>query len=245
LAPFLHECPNEVLGIRLEHIVDLVQDRVDVFGELLVPLAHIGRRIDGLVDLVLVRALRPALAAVVGRHRGPLSRFDLTLARTSVDISRDAVSDTAPILAGMTVPGVVSLITLGVSDVAASTRFYSALGFELSSGSVEGEVSFFRTAGARLGLYGADDLRRDAQAGPPGEPGAFRGVTLAINVASPEIVDTALEVARTAGARIAKPAQATDWGGYHAYFADPDAHLWEIAHNPYWPIGPDGVPQLP
>jgi catechol 2,3-dioxygenase-like lactoylglutathione lyase family enzyme len=145
----------------------------------------------------------------------------------------------------MTVPAVISLVTLGVDDVPASTRFYSALGFELSSGSVEGEVSFFRTGGALLGLYGAENLRQDAVAGATAPPDAFRGVTLAINVASPAIVDSALGVARDAGARIAKPAQATEWGGYHGYFADPDGHLWEVAHNPFWPLGADGLPQLP
>ncbi len=145
----------------------------------------------------------------------------------------------------MTVPAVVSLVTLGVSDVPASTRFYQQLGFELSSGSVEGEVSFFKTAGGLLGLYGLDDLRLDAVAaeGPP--PGAFRGVSLAVNVASPGVVDSSLAAASDAGATITKPAQATEWGGYHGYFADPDGHLWEVAHNPFWPIGDDGRPQLP
>jgi catechol 2,3-dioxygenase-like lactoylglutathione lyase family enzyme len=145
----------------------------------------------------------------------------------------------------MSIPGVLSLVTLGVQDVPAATRFYEALGFELSSASVEGEVSFFRTAGGLLGLYGADDLRRDALAGEPAAPGAFRGVTLAVNVGSRDEVDLALATAAAAGARIAKAAQATEWGGYHGYFADPDGHLWEVAHNPFWPIGPDGRPQLP
>lgn len=150
-----------------------------------------------------------------------------------------------PTVARMKVPAVVSLLTLGVSDVPASTRFYQQLGFELSPASVDGDVSFFRTAGALLGLYGADDLRGDAAAGTAADPRAFRGVTLAINVGSPEQVDDALNTANAAGARIAKPAQATEWGGYHGYFADPDEHLWEVAHNPFWPIGPDGRPQLP
>jgi catechol 2,3-dioxygenase-like lactoylglutathione lyase family enzyme len=143
------------------------------------------------------------------------------------------------------VPAVISLVTLGVRDVAASTRFYQDLGFELSSSSVPGEVSFFRTAGGLLGLYGADDLRRDALAETAVEPGAFRGVTLAVNVASAGEVDSSLATAERSGARIAKAAQATEWGGYHGYFADADGHLWEIAHNPFWPIGADGRPQLP
>ena len=145
----------------------------------------------------------------------------------------------------MSVPAVISLVTLGVEDVRASTAFYEALGFELSPASVAGEVSFFRTAGGLLGLYGADELRRDANAGPAGPAGGFRGVTLAINVADPAAVDAALAAARGAGAAIVKPAQATEWGGYHGYFADPDAHLWEVAHNPGWPLGANSLPQLP
>jgi catechol 2,3-dioxygenase-like lactoylglutathione lyase family enzyme len=143
------------------------------------------------------------------------------------------------------VPAVISLVTLGVRDLATSTRFYRDLGFELSSSSVEGEVSFFRTAGGLLGLYGADHLRRDALAETTPEAGSFRGVTLAINVESSEVVDSSLAIAERAGARVVKRAQATDWGGYHGYFADPDGHLWEVAHNPFWPLGPDGVPRLP
>jgi uncharacterized protein len=145
----------------------------------------------------------------------------------------------------MRVPAVISLVTLGVSDVAASTRFYEALGFELSSASVPGDVSFFRTAGGLLALWGSDELRRDARAETTPEPGAFRGVALAINVDSQEAVDVAMASAADAGARIAKSPHATDWGGYQGYFADPDGHLWEVAHNPHWPIGPSGVPQLP
>ena len=76
-------------------------------------------------------------------------------------------------------------------------------------------------------------------------PGAFRGVTLAVNVESPQVVDAALATAECAGARIAKAPGATEWGGYHGYFADPDGHLWEVAHNPFWPLDDSGVPQLP
>jgi uncharacterized protein len=145
----------------------------------------------------------------------------------------------------MSVPAAISLVTLGVTDVPAATRFYEALGFELSPASVAGDVSFFKTAGGLLGLYGADDLRSDAQAGAAAAPGAFRGVTLAINVADRETVDAAMATAEAAGATMAKPAQATEWGGYHGYFADPDGHLWEVAHNPGWPLDERGLPQLP
>jgi catechol 2,3-dioxygenase-like lactoylglutathione lyase family enzyme len=144
----------------------------------------------------------------------------------------------------MPVPPVLSLVTLGVADVAASTRFYETLGFPRSSSSVPGEVSFFRTAGGLLGIYGRDALAADARLAPDSGTG-FRGATLAINVASRDAVDDAIAAAEDAGARVLKPAQETEWGGYHAYFADPDGHAWEIAHNPFWPLDDAGVPQLP
>jgi len=109
---------------------------------------------------------------------------------------------------------------------------------------VPGEVSFFNTAGGLLGLYGAQDLADDAQLPRRTEAG-FSGVSLAINIDSRIAVDGALAVAEAAGATIIKPAQATDWGGYHGYFADPDGHAWEVAHNPSWPLGDNGLPTLP
>lgn len=146
----------------------------------------------------------------------------------------------------MTGPPLISLVTLGVADVPAATVFYERLGFERSSASVEGEVSFFRTpAGSLFAVWGMDELRRDVAAAAGPDPGAFRGSALAMNVESPAAVDAFLANAVAAGGRIARPAQATDWGGYNGYFADPDGHLWEVAHNPGWPLGPDGMPQLP
>jgi uncharacterized protein len=145
----------------------------------------------------------------------------------------------------MSVPPVISLITLGVRDVVASTRFYEQLGFRRSSASVEGDVSFFHTTGGLLAVWGDDDLQRDVGADEHVQPGTFRGVALAINVDSEEAVDTALAAAEGAGARIVKPAEATEWGGYQGYFTDPDEHHWEVAYNPFWPLGPDGLPQLP
>jgi uncharacterized protein len=145
----------------------------------------------------------------------------------------------------MTVPARVSLITLGVADVAASTAFYQALGWPLSSSSVPGEVSFFKTAGGILALFGAADLAADAQLPVPLVAAGFRGVTLAINCSNEREVDEALADAEAAGARVIKPARATDWGGYSGYFTDPDGHAWEVAHNPGWPLDADGLPILP
>ena len=134
----------------------------------------------------------------------------------------------------------LSLVTLGVADVERSTAFYRALGWKPSSASVPGEVTFFNTQGGLVALWGRDALASDSgvPAAPPGS------VSLAINVESAAAVDDALARAVEAGARISRGAQVTDWGGYNAYFLDPDGHPWEVAHNPFWPIGADGRPEL-
>lgn len=145
----------------------------------------------------------------------------------------------------MTVPARVTLVTLGVADVARAATFYEALGWRRSSASTE-EVAFFRTAGAVLALWGARDLAADA--GLPAAPApdaGFRGMALAINVESAAEVDRALEAVASAGGRIVKAAAETDWGGYSGYFADLDGHLWEVAHNPFWPLEANGSIALP
>jgi uncharacterized protein len=144
----------------------------------------------------------------------------------------------------VTVPARISLVTLGVADVERATAFYLALGWALSSSSVAGDVSFFRLGGAALALYGHGDLAADARLPPSDAPG-FRGVTVAINVASADEVDAALAAAAAAGATIPKAGQRAEWGGYSGYFADPDGHLWEVAHNPYWTLDQYGLPILP
>jgi uncharacterized protein len=144
----------------------------------------------------------------------------------------------------MSVPPRISLVTLGVADVEQATAFYQALGWTMSSSSVPGEVSFFGLGGAALALFGHADLAADALL-PPSTAPDFRGVTVAINVASADEVDGALTAAAAAGGTIAKPGQRAEWGGYSGYFADPDGHLWEVAHNPYWPLDERGLPVLP
>jgi predicted lactoylglutathione lyase len=147
----------------------------------------------------------------------------------------------------MAVPGRISLVTIGVRDLDAVTRFYEAMGFELSEASVRGEVSFFRTGGAVLALWGAAALAADAGMAGVAEPKVenFRGVAYAINVASREEVDEALASAEAAGGVVTRPAEATDWGGYNGYFADPEGNAWEVAHNPHWPLDERGLPLLP
>lgn len=144
----------------------------------------------------------------------------------------------------MSVPPRVSLVTLGVADVAASTHFYEALGWPLSSASVPGEVSFFHTDGGLLALYDVTALATDAGADAADAAG-FRGSSLAINLTSPAEVDAAVGEMRAAGGRVVQQPQAADWGGYTSLVADPDGHLWEVAYNPGWPLGPDNRPQLP
>lgn len=142
----------------------------------------------------------------------------------------------------MTLASRITLVTLGVADVAASTAFYQKLGWRLSSASNE-QVSFFDLDGTKLGLFARQALAEDAhvQNTPPG----FSGVTLAHNCNSQAEVDAAFAFALSCGATAAKKPEKVFWGGYSGYFADPDGHLWELAFNPFMPLGEDGVMVLP
>jgi hypothetical protein len=136
----------------------------------------------------------------------------------------------------------LSLITLGVADVANATQFYERLGLRRSADSQEA-VSFFDLGGVVLGLYGRTALAEDATVDPAGT--GFQAVTLAHNVATADAVADVLAQAVAAGGRLVKPAQKVFWGGTSGYFADPDGHLWEVAHNPFWPINTEGRLTLP
>lgn len=128
----------------------------------------------------------------------------------------------------------VSLITLGVEDVDRSTRFYEAMSWERSDDSVPGQVAFLRGGANVLGLFGRDALSEDAAGTTLAPPPA--AVALATNVSSPDVVEAVLAAAERAGGRIVKPGQEVSWGGYSGYYADPDGHLWEVAHNPAWDL---------
>lgn len=137
----------------------------------------------------------------------------------------------------------ITLITLGVRDLARAVAFYhDGLGWPLSSMSQD-NVAFFRTSGAVLALYPGHLLAEDATVSPDGS--GFRGFALAHNVTSREQVDEALALAQGAGGRIVKPAHDVFWGGYSGYFADPEGFLWEIAWGPDFQYGPDGSLLLP
>jgi uncharacterized protein len=138
----------------------------------------------------------------------------------------------------MSVVARVSIVTLGVSDLARSTKFYQALGWELAPSS-SAAISFFRTAGAVLALFPFDELAKDAKL-PADRARGFGGVAIAINVERPEMVQPALDEAARAGATILKPATEAEWGGVSGYFADPDGYPWEVAWAPNSVIRADG-----
>ena len=130
----------------------------------------------------------------------------------------------------------ISMITLGVTDLEKSVKFYEeGLGFPKKESSPE--VAFFTLNGTWLGLYGREALAEDAMVSAEGS--GFNSFALAHNVASEEEVDETMAQALAAGATLAKAPQEVFWGGYSGYFKDPDGHLWEIAYNPFSWIGPE------
>ncbi|MGJ8570378.1 MAG: VOC family protein [Hoeflea sp.] len=137
----------------------------------------------------------------------------------------------------------ISLITLGVADVAASTAFYQRLGFKRSSASND-NVTFFHMKGTVLGLFGRDALAADAGVEATG-PQGFEAMSLAHNLSSRKAVDSAWDFAIQCGAEPVKKPHEVFWGGYSGYFADPDGHLWELAHNPFMELDGDGHMTLP
>jgi catechol 2,3-dioxygenase-like lactoylglutathione lyase family enzyme len=134
----------------------------------------------------------------------------------------------------------ISLITLGVEDVARSRAFYEALGWK--TGIEAGpEIAFFQAGPMVFSLWGREALAAESNLK---DSGGWGGITLAYNVRSPEEVDEVLAAAESAGGTIVKPAEKMFWGGYAGAFADPDGHPWQIAHNPNWPLGEDGAVTL-
>lgn len=136
----------------------------------------------------------------------------------------------------------LSFVTLGVADVARARAFYEALGFKASRASQE-SVAFFDAGGIILALFGRGALAEDAGVGDG--PAAFSGIALAHNVREEPQVAEVLALARSAGGTITKPAQRAFWGGMSGYFKDPDGHLWEVAHNPGFPLDEKGRVTIP
>jgi uncharacterized protein len=135
----------------------------------------------------------------------------------------------------------VSLVTLGVADLARARHFYEQLGWRSTSAPEVGVV-FFQSGSMVLGLWSREELAQDSGTH---DAGGWGGVTLAHNVRSPAEVDAVIAEARAAGATIAREGAETFWGGYSGAFIDLDGHPWEVAHNPGWTIGDDGSITLP
>ena len=135
----------------------------------------------------------------------------------------------------------VSLITLGVRDLARARAFYEALGWTTRA-APEDDVVFFQAGGMVVALW---DRARLAEDSGVEDSGGWGGATLAHNVREPAEVDAVTEEARAAGADIVREPAENFWGGYSAAFTDPDGHPWEVAHNPRWTIREDGSIELP
>jgi uncharacterized protein len=134
----------------------------------------------------------------------------------------------------------VSLVTLGVRDLARARAFYEALGWTTGA-EPDDDVVFFQAGGMILALWGRDQLAEDSGVE---DSGGWGGVTLAYNARSPEDVDAVIAEAEAAGARIARHGAETFWGGYSGAFVDPEGHAWEVAHNPHWTLAEDGSVSL-
>ncbi len=129
----------------------------------------------------------------------------------------------------------ISMITLGVRDLAVSVKFYEeGLGFPRMESPPE--VAFFTLNGTWLGLFGREALAADATVPPEGN--GFESFALAHNVQTEAEVDAVIDQALEAGTTLVKKPEKVHWGGYSGYFKDPDGHLWEIAHNPHFWVGP-------
>ena len=135
----------------------------------------------------------------------------------------------------------ISLVTLGTADLPRARAFYEALGWR---GQQVEETVFFQAGGLAVVLWARASLAADSGIADVGGDG-FGGVALAHNVRSRAEVDEVLDSAAAAGATVTRPPAATFYGGYAGCFTDPDGHVWEIAHNPGFPLGPDGALTLP
>ena len=142
-------------------------------------------------------------------------------------------------------PARFTVVTLGVSDVGASARFYEQLGFVRKMHATGDAVAFFQTGGTVLALYPWDKLAAEAQVPDQPRPQDFRGITLAWNCQSEAEVDRAMAHAIAVGGRLVTPALPTSYGGYAGYFADPDGHLWEIVVAPGLSVTDAGLLTVP
>jgi len=135
----------------------------------------------------------------------------------------------------------MSLVTLGVRDLARARAFYEALGWKTGA-APDDDVVFFQAGCMVVALWDRAELAEDSAVT---DGGGWGGVTPAYNTRSAEEVDEVIEEARAAGAAIGREPAETFWGGYSGVFIDPDGHPWEVAHNPRWTIADGGAVALP
>jgi catechol 2,3-dioxygenase-like lactoylglutathione lyase family enzyme len=134
----------------------------------------------------------------------------------------------------------VSLVTLGVRDLARARAFYEALGWRTNAEPGD-DVVFFQAGGMIVALWGRAELAEDSGVE---DSGGWGGITLAHNVRSPAEVDAVIAEVGAAGGTVTRPGAETFWGGYSGAFTDPEGHAWEVAHNPHWTLADDGSVSL-
>lgn len=135
----------------------------------------------------------------------------------------------------------ISIVTIAVDDLDRACRFYEAMGLRRHAGITDG-VAFFQMGGVILSLFPRKDAEADSGVRFAAAPSA---VYLAYNTRSEDEVDAVLAAAQAAGGRIVKPVGRAFWGGWYGYFADSEGHVWEVAHNPDFPLDADGNISLP
>ena len=134
----------------------------------------------------------------------------------------------------------VSLVTLGVRDLARARAFYETFGWRTNA-AADDDVVFFQAGGMIVALWSRVELAEDSGVH---DSGGWGGITLAHNVRSPGEVDAVIAEAEAAGATVTRSGAETFWGGYSGAFTDPDGHAWEVAHNPHWTLAEDGSVSL-
>ena len=136
----------------------------------------------------------------------------------------------------------ISIVTLGTDDLPRAVAFWEAMGWPRRARAFD-SIAMFQCGGIALAIYPFDKLAKDCGMTDRG-PG-FGGFTIAHNMGSKAEVDALLATAVAHGATLQKAAHEAFWGGYSGYFCDLDGHPWEVAYNPFVPMGPDGALILP
>ena len=137
------------------------------------------------------------------------------------------------------IPARATVVTLGAHDMPAMRAFYRGLGWREARNSSDAFASFL-LSGAILGLFPFEHLAHDARVEPSDIGERFRGVSIAINVETRDLVDGTIDELRAAGARVTKEPEDAVWGGRSAYFADPEGNAWEVVWAPGTSFDADG-----